>query len=155
MKGMLDLVSKLSQNAVRNILRILCNEIDTHTLGADQLHHLLDLLKENPGSGIKQKMRLVKEKYHLGLFSVPGLRQSFKQFGYHPQQKSGIHSRIVDQLLAVQNLDHTFSVAVCAKPVIDIECRLSKKIFCAFRFQGDDRSDDRSKALPGNIAVGK
>ncbi len=58
-----DFISKLCQNAVRNISGALSDEVNANSLGADQLDHLLNLCKQGFGRIVKKKMRLVKEKH--------------------------------------------------------------------------------------------
>ena len=64
---MLDPVAQLRKNAVRNIPGVLCAEIDTYALGADELDYLLYFLNKHLRRVVEEQMRLVKEEYHLGL----------------------------------------------------------------------------------------
>ena len=114
---MLDLISELGQNGIRNIGRILGDEIDPDALRTDQFHDLFDLLQKFFRSRIEQQMRFIKEEDHLGLCKVPHLRHHFIQFGKHPEQKRRIHGRVQDQFLAVKNIDHSASVYIGLQPV--------------------------------------
>ena len=87
---MLYLVAQLCQYAVRNIFRALGAEVDAHAFGADQFHHLLDLIQQRFGRSVEQQVRFVKEEDHLGFRQVSHFRQGFKQLRHHPQQESGI-----------------------------------------------------------------
>ncbi len=80
MQRVLYFVAKLCQHAVGNVPGTLGDEIDPHTLGTDQLHHLLNFGQQGFGGAVKQQMRLVKEKHHLGGIQISGLRQDLKQF---------------------------------------------------------------------------
>ncbi len=43
-QGMLHAVAELAQHRVRHVERVLRDEVHAHALGADQPHHLLDLV---------------------------------------------------------------------------------------------------------------
>ena len=45
-QGVLDAVAELAEHLVRHVERVLRDEIDADALGADQAHHLLDLLQQ-------------------------------------------------------------------------------------------------------------
>ena len=118
---MLHTVRKLCQHTVRNIARALGHKVDADTFGADQLHHLLDLLHQNLRCTGKQHMRLIKEEYQLGLVHISGFRQALKQLGHHPQQKARVQRRILHQLNTVQNIHHTLAVSIGTDPVKNIQ----------------------------------
>ena len=63
----LHAVAELRQNLVGNVERVLGDEIDPDALGADQPHHLLDLVEQRLGRIGEQQMRLVEEEHQLGL----------------------------------------------------------------------------------------
>ena len=94
---MLDLVVQLGQDAVGDVPGILGAEIDTHALGTDELHHLLDLLQQGLGSIGEQQMGFIEEEDHLGLIQVPHFREHLEEFGQEPEQEGGIEPSIVDQ----------------------------------------------------------
>jgi hypothetical protein len=70
---MLDAVAELARDSVGNVDRVLGDEIDADALGADQAHHLLDLLEQRLGRIIEQQMRLVEEEAELGLVRIADL----------------------------------------------------------------------------------
>ena len=74
MQCVLDLISKLGKNSVRNILRILCNKVNANALRTDQLHYLFDLFKQGTVRSIKQHMSLIEEKDHLRLWKISCFR---------------------------------------------------------------------------------
>ena len=100
-------------------------------------------------------MGLVKEKDHLWLIPVPGLRKSLEELGYHPEHEGGVHGRIVNQSLTVQNLNGSLSVAVRTEPVPDIQGRLPEEELSALRLQSHHGPDNRTEALLRNISIGK
>ena len=77
---MLDTITQLTQHGIRNVERVLGHEINTHTLGADQAYHLLDLVDQRIRRIVKQQVRLVKEEHQARLFRVANFRQFLEQF---------------------------------------------------------------------------
>ena len=69
---MLHAVAKLAEHPVRHVDRILRHEIDADALGADQPHHLLDLVHQSLRRVIEEQMRLVEEEHELRLRQVAG-----------------------------------------------------------------------------------
>ena len=63
----LHAVAELRRHLVRHVERILGDEIDADALGADQPHHLLDLVEQRLGRVGEQEMRLVEEEHELRL----------------------------------------------------------------------------------------
>ena len=76
---MLDLISKLGKDAVRDVSGILCAEVNAYAFGTDQADDLLDLIQQGPGDVPEEKVRFVKEKYHLGPGKVTDLRHDLKK----------------------------------------------------------------------------
>ena len=68
---MLNAVAELPQHLVGHIERVLGDEVDADTLGADQPHNLLDLVEQRFGGIGEQKMRFVEEEHELGLVGSP------------------------------------------------------------------------------------
>ena len=89
---MLHPVAELSQHAVGNVERVLRHEVNAHALGADQPHHLLDLVQQGVGRILEQQMRLVEKERDFGLVQIAGFGQLLKQFGQHPQQEGGVQA---------------------------------------------------------------
>ena len=56
-----------ASDLVRHVERVLRDEIDADALGADQPHHLLDLVEQRLGRVGEQQMRLVEEEHELRL----------------------------------------------------------------------------------------
>ena len=135
MQRMLNFIAQLAENFVRNVRRILSDEINTDSLRTDQLYNLPDFFEQRRRRHIEKKMRFIKEKNHSRFCHVSGFRQCLKKFRQHPQQEGGIHPRVPDQFLTVQNLNHAAACIVRCQPVGDGKCRLSEELICALRLQ--------------------
>ena len=102
---MLDLVGKLCHHSIRDISRRLGDKVYADTLGTDQLYDLLDLLHQHRRSAVEKKMCLIKEEDHLGLLGIADFRQDLEELGKQIQHKRRIQTGLVDQRLAVENVD--------------------------------------------------
>ena len=76
----LNLVSQLGQHFIRHILWALGDKVNAHALGADQFHHLFDLIPQCFGNIVEQQMRFVKEEHHPRFLQIPHFRQDRVQF---------------------------------------------------------------------------
>ena len=114
----------------------MADKVDTHTLGADQLHHLHNLLHQSLGCIRKQQMRFIKEENHPRLIRIAYFRQSLKQLCQHPQQEGAIDSRAVHQALCVQHIDEAAAVRIGTHPIADIQSRFTEKLLTALVFKG-------------------
>ena len=103
-------VAELAQDHRRHVGRVLGDEIDADALGADQPHHLLDLLGQRLGRVVEQQVRLVEEEDELGLVQVADLGQLLEQLRQQPEQEGGVEPRRVDQLVGHQHVDRTAPV---------------------------------------------
>ena len=103
-------VAELAQDHRRHVGRILGDEVDADALGADQPHHLLDLLGQRLGRVVEQQVRLVEEEHELGLVEIAGLGQLLEQLGQQPEQEGGVEPRRLDQLVGRQHVDRTAPV---------------------------------------------
>ena len=79
-------------------------------------------------------MGFVKEKDQLGFLRVANLGQLLKQLRQHPQQKSRVQPRRVQQLVSRQHVDHTVASAVGLHEILDVEHRFAKKLATALAF---------------------
>ena len=75
---MLHAIAQLREHAIRNIQRILRDEIHAHALGAHEAHHQLDALQERLGRIGEKQMRFVKEKDEFGFVHIADFGQRFK-----------------------------------------------------------------------------
>ena len=71
---MLHLVAELCEHTIRDITRVLGDEVHADSLRADELHDLLDLLDERLRRAVKEEVGFVKEEDHLRLLRVTDLR---------------------------------------------------------------------------------
>ncbi|MNT30834.1 hypothetical protein D3C72_1666460 [compost metagenome] len=76
----LHAVAQLPQNVVRNIRRVLRDEIHPDAFRANQADHLFDFIQQDLWSIAKQQMRFVKEKHQLGFVEIARFRQLFIKF---------------------------------------------------------------------------
>ena len=84
---MLYAVAQLAQHAVRDIQRVLGDEVNADAFGADQAHHLFDLGQQRRRRIVEQQVRFIEEEHQLRLFRVAHFRQVLKQLGQQPQQE--------------------------------------------------------------------
>ena len=101
----LHAVAELRQHLVGHVERVLRDEIDADALGADQPHHLLDLLQQRLRRVVEQQMRLVEEEHELRLVRIADFGQFLEQFRQQPEQEGRIEPRILHQLVGGQDVD--------------------------------------------------
>ena len=152
-QGVLDLVAQLAQDVVGNVGGGLGDEVDAHPLGADQAHHLFDLLEQGLGGVVEEQVGLIEEEDHLGLVQIPGFGEVFVEFGKHPQHEGGVEHGLEVERHAVQDVDDAPAVGVGAHPVRNIEHGLAEEHIAALGFQGQQGALDGSQALGGDVAV--
>ena len=98
-------------------------------------------------------MRFVKKEYQLGFFRVANLGQLLKQFGQHPQQKSGVQPRRIHQLVGAKDIDDAMAGAVSLHEVADVEHGLAKKLVAALAFDLHQAALDCAHAGGADVAV--
>jgi hypothetical protein len=86
----LHAVAELAEHGVRHVERVLGDEVDADALGADQPHHLLDLVEQRLGRVVEQQVRLVEEEHQLRLVEIAHLGQRLEQLGEQPQQEGRV-----------------------------------------------------------------
>ena len=150
---MLDLCVELSEDVVRDVTRILCDEVDADTLGADKLYDLLDLVEQSFGGAAEEQMCLIEEEHHLRLVKIADLWQGLKEFGEHPQEECGIETAVIDQGLAVQNADHTLAVTAGCEPVMNIDTRFTEELVAAFGLKSYDGAEHCADGILRDVAV--
>ena len=150
---MLDSVAQLAQHAHGDIRRGLGDEVHPHALGADQPHHLLDLLQQGLGAVAKKQVRLIEEEHHAGLVQVALLGQQLVQLGKHPQHEGGVHGRMQEQLVRRQDVDHAPAFLVQLQPVRQIQRRLAEEAVAALILQHRHRPLDGPHRSGGHVAV--
>jgi hypothetical protein len=80
-QGMLDAVSQLPQNVVRNIQRILCDQENADALGTDEPYDLLDFVEQDFRRAFKLQVSLVEVENLLRFFRVAYLWKALEEFG--------------------------------------------------------------------------
>ena len=70
---MLHPVPELSQYGLGNIDRVLGHEVDADPLGADEPHHLLNLVEQRLGGVVEEQMGLVEKEDEFGVFRIAHL----------------------------------------------------------------------------------
>src|SRR5436190_2087719 len=150
---MLDAVSELAQNDVRNVERILADEINPGAFRAYQSHHLLDLLFHRRLHVSKKQVRLIEKENEFGLFGIANLGEALKEFGEQPEEKRRVNfRRLLHELFGCQDIDDT-APALGLDEVIEIERRLTEKLVGALRFQFEKIALDCPGACRRNIAI--
>ena len=149
---MLHTIAELRQNFVRHVDRNLGHEIDADALGADQAHHLLDLVGERLGRVVEQKMRLVEEEHELGLLRIAHLGKLLEQLREQPQQKCRIEPRVLHQLVGGKQADDALAVAR-AHQVLDVERRLAEEFFGVLVVEHEQLALDGADRGRGDVAV--
>ena len=90
---MLHAIPHLTKNDFVNIERILANEINADALGANQSHHLLDLLLHRGRDVDKEQMRFVEKENELRFFWIANFRKILEQLREHPKEECRINFR--------------------------------------------------------------
>ena len=150
---MLHPVAQLAGDFLRNINRVLRDEIDADALGTDQAHHLLHLLHQRIRCLVEQQVCFIKEEHQLGLFGVAHLGERFKQFGQQPQQEGRIEPRAVHQLVGRQDIHPAAALAIQRDEIGDVEGRLSEKRRAALAVERQQLALDRTDTGLGHIAI--
>ncbi len=75
----LEAVAELRQHDFRHVGRRLRHKINADALGADQPHHLLDLVDQLLRRVAEEQVRFIEEEDELGLIRIADFRQLFPQ----------------------------------------------------------------------------
>ena len=150
---MLDLVSKLSKDRIRNVLGGLCNEIYAYALGTDELDDLFDLFHESLVDILEEKVRFIKKEYHSRLIGISDLRKSLEEFREHPEKEGGIQGGIVDKLACIQDVNHALSFSARHKEIRYVKGGFRKEILRALRLHGNDVPYDGGCRLLGDVSI--
>ena len=150
---MLHAIAKLGQHPVGHIERVLGNEIDADSLGADEAYHLLDPLQERLRGIGEQQMRLVEEEHEFWLVQVTDLGQFLKEFRQQPQQERGVEPRVLHQLIGGENVDRAAAVAIDVQKIPEPECRLAEELVGALVLQHQELALDGADGGLRHIAV--
>ena len=149
---MLHAVAELAKHLVRDVERVLRDEVDADALRADQAHHLLDLLEQGRRRLVEQEMRLVEEEDELGFVHVADFRQLLEEFGEQPEQEGRIEARRAHQLVGGEDVDDALAV-VGLHQVVDVEHRLTEEDVAALLFQRQQAALDGADRRRRDVAV--
>ena len=150
---MLHAVAQLAQHALGHVQRILGDEVDAHALGADQAHHLLDLVQQRLGRVIEQQVGLVEEEDHLRLGLVAHLGQLLEEFREQPQQEGAVEFRRVHQLVGHQDVDDAAPVRGGAHHVRELQHGLAEEALGALLLQREQVALDGADGGRRDVAV--
>ena len=150
---MLHAVAELRQHGLRHVERILRHEIDADALGADQPHHLLDLLQQRLRRVVEQQMRLVEEEHELRLVEIADLGHLLEQLRHQPQQERRVEPRALHQLVGGEDADDAAAVAVGLHQVLDVERGLAEELGRALLLQHQELALDGADGRGRHVAV--
>ena len=147
-------VPELAQHNIRNIERILADEINADAFRSDQPDHLFDFLANACLDVGEEQMRFVEEENQLRFFRIADFRQRLEQLRKHPEQKRRVNfRRLLHQLFRRQDIDHSATAAVGLDQIIEVERRLAEKFVGALRFKREQVALDRSRACRRDVPV--
>ena len=132
---MLNPVVQLRGHRVRNVDRVLGDEIYAHTFGPDKADDLFDLLKQGLWCIVEQQMRLIKEENELRLVRIANFRKRFEQFGKQPQKECGIELWAGHESIGSEDIHHAPATIVASDEVADFKRWFTKEILAALRAQ--------------------
>ena len=149
----LHTVAELAKDVFGHIIRILGDEIDPDPFGAYQPRHLFDLIQQNLGRAVKQKMRLVKEENQLGLVRVANLGKLLKKLAQQPEQKGRIEPWRGHQPICRQHIDAPAPVARQRHHILKRQRRFAKQPAAALVFKHQQTPLDRADRGHRDIAI--
>ena len=85
---MLHAIAQLAQNDVRNIERILADEINADAFRTNQSHHLLDFFFDRLFDVGEEQMRFIEKENELRFFRIADFRKLFEKLGEQPEQET-------------------------------------------------------------------
>ena len=152
-QGVLDAVAELGEDGLRQVERVLGDEIDAHALGADQADDLFDFFHQGFGGVTEQQVGLVKEEDQLGLFQVADFGQFLEQFGQQPEQESGVEPGRVDQLVGRQDVDRAMTIRGEQHQVGQSEGGFAEEFLAVLLVEHQEFSLDGADGSLGDVAV--
>ena len=150
---MLHAVAELAEHLVRDVARVLRDEVHADALGADQPGDLLDLEEQRVRDVVEEQVGLVEEEHELRLRQVAGLRQALEQLAQHPQQRRGIDLRRAHQPVRGEDVHDPAAFRVGLHQVVQVERRFAEELVAALGFQREQVALDGPDAGGGDVAV--
>lgn len=152
-EGMLHLQAQLGQHRIGHILRILRAEEKAHALGADQLHHRLDLVEQGLAGFLEDQVRLVDEDDELRRVEVACLGKGRIDLRQQAEHEGAEELRPVLHIGEAQDADHAQARVADAAEVVDLKALLAIEAFRALLLQLDDLAQDRARARRADRAI--
>ena len=152
-KRVLHAIAELAGDFVRDVDRVLRDEIDADTLGADQADDLLDLVEQGRRGVVEQQMGFVEEEAQLGLRQVADLGQLLKQLGQEPEQEGRVEPRARHQLVGGEDVDDPAPAVVECEEIFEFQRRFAEEMVAALAAQLEQRALDRADGRLADIAV--
>ena len=149
---MLHAVAELPEHGIRNVERVLRDEIHADAFRADQAHDLLDFLQQRRRRVAEQQVGLVEEEDQLGFGQVARLRQLLEKLGQQPEQEAAVKAWRVDQLVGRQHVDHAAAI-LGLHQVLDVEHGLAEKAVATLLFQRQQAALDGADRSRRDVAV--
>ncbi len=152
-EGVLHAIAELAEDDLRDVVRVLRDEVDADALGADEADDLLDARAEGGGQIVEEQVRFVEEEDELGLFSIADFGHALEELRQQPQQESGIELRRLHQLVGGEDVDDSMAVLVGLQQVVDVERGLAKEFVAALLLERDQIALDGADAGRRDVAV--
>ena len=126
---MLHAIAELSQHRVGDVGGVLCYEVDTYTLAADESHHLFNLVHQALRRIGEECVSLVEEEHQSWQFLVAHLGQTSVEVGEEPKQEGGVELGVEHQLVSCQDVHDASPVGSALHQVHDVEGRFAEELF--------------------------
>ena len=149
---MLHAVAELSQHGVRDVERVLRDEVHADALGAHQPHHLLDAVEQRLRRVREEEVRLVEEEHEPGLVRVADLGHPLVDLGQKPQQHHRVEHRRLHQAIGSEDVDHA-AAGRGLQQVVDVEHRLAQELRAALLLEHQQAALDRADRRRRHVAV--
>ena len=150
---MLHPISQLAQDLIRNINRVLCDEVNAHTLRAYEPHNLLHFVSNDIRKIRKKQMRLIEKEDETRLLRIANLWKFLEEFRQQPQQEGGIELWRCNELVRGEDVDHTMAICIRLQQIIKIQRGLAEKLISALLFESKQAALNRSNARRRNVAI--
>ena len=150
---MLDAVAELGEDGLRQVERVLRDEVDADALAADEADDLFDLFDEGLRGVVEEEVGFVEEEDELGFFHVADFGQFLEEFGEQPEQEGGVEAGRVDELVGGQDVDGAAAIGGEEHEVGEFQGRLAEEGFAALLVQHQQLALDGADAGLADVAV--
>jgi hypothetical protein len=149
----LDPVPELTEHHVRDVERVLADEVDADPLRPDQTDDLLNFFLQRHRRIAKEQVRLVEKEDQLRLLDIPYLRQRLKQLRQQPEQEGRVDDRRPHQPIRRQDVDRPATVLIDPDEVGQNQSRFAKEEVPARLFECQQTPLDRADTRRRDVAV--